>query len=545
MPRVIKAPRGSNISCQGWVQEAIMRMLMNNLDPEVAEDPSQLVIYGGQGRVVRNWDAYDKIIDALQQLKGNETLVIQSGKPVAVFPTHSHAPRVIMSTAMMVPAWASWKRFRELEKKGLTMYGQSTAASWSYIGIQGILQGTCDTLSLLAQRFYGGSLQGRLVLTSGLGGMGSAQPPAVTINQGVVIVVEADREQIIGRLRTSVCDMMAEDYSQALGMAREALRKGEPRSIALCGNAAEVYPRFVEEGVIPDIVTDQTAAHDLLYGYIPAGLSLEEASDLRQSNPDDYIERSLTSIASQVRAMLAMQEEGAIVFDYGNNIRRQAARRGVEDAFSIPGFIKAFIRPLFCEGKGPFRWVAVSGNPQDIYRTDEVLLREFRDSALEKWINFVQKDIQFQGLPARLCWLDHEQRPYFGCLLNRMVREGELGGPVVITRDHLDSGSVAAPFRETEGMKDGSDAIADWPILNAMLNISAGAHFVNLHHGGGVGIGQSIHAGMSVVADGSKEAEEKIKRVLKVDPGIGIVRHADAGYSRAEEVLRGKDYWIP
>lgn len=522
-----------------------MRMLMNTLDPSVAENPWELIVYGGRGKVMRDWESYQKTIKALKRLKDDETLVIQSGRPVAIFQTNPWAPRILMSTAMLVPAWATWKKFRELEAKNLTMYGQSTAASWSYIGAQGILQGTCDTLALLAKKYFDSTLKGKLVLTSGLGGMGAAQALAVTMNQGVVIIVEANRERIERRLKSSLCDMLALHLPQALGMAREALRSGAPRSIGLWGNAAEIYPRFVEEDILPDVVTDQTAAHDLLYGYHPLGLSIEEAASLREENPKEHIERALASIKRQVEAMLTLQQRGSIVFDYGNNIRRQAARAGVRDAFSIPGFVEAFIRPLFCEGRGPFRWVAMSGDPQDIYYTDQVLLTMFPDPHLKSWIDFVQKNIPFQGLPARLCWLDHTQRPLFAKKLNQLVKEKRVKAPLVITRDHLDSGSVAAPFRETEGMIDGSDAIADWPVLNAMLNISSGAHSVSLHHGGGVGIGQSIHAGMSIVADGSAFVEEKIERAFAVDPGIGIVRHAQAGYKRAMEVLREKDYWIP
>jgi urocanate hydratase len=544
--QVVKAPRGSVISCKGWQQEAAMRMLMNNLDPDVAENPHELVVYGGRGKAARNWKAFEAIVKSLKELENDETLLVQSGKPVGVFRTHELAPRVLISNSMLVPKWATWETFWELEEMGLTMYGQMTAGSWIYIGTQGILQGTYETFAEAARQHTGGSLAGKLTLTAGLGGMGGAQPLAVTMNDGVVIAVEVNEEHIKRRLETGYCHMMTASIDEAIRLAREAQEKKEPLSIALLGNAAETHPEFVKRGVIPDIVTDQTSAHDPLGGYIPMGLSLAEAEALRKRDPKQYIERAMKSMAVQVEAMLEMQRKGAVVFDYGNNIRQQAHNAGVKDAFSYPGFVPAYIRHLFCEGKGPFRWVALSGDPDDIYKTDEVVLREFPDDKhLAQWIKFAREKVQFQGLPARICWLGYGERARFGKAINELVRRGEISAPIVIGRDHLDCGSVASPNRETEGMKDGSDAIADWPILNALLNAVSGASWVSVHHGGGVGIGYSIHAGMVVVADGSDEADFRLERVLTTDPGSGVMRHADAGYDKAIETARKQSIKIP
>jgi urocanate hydratase len=546
MAGVIRAPRGTELSCKGWVQEAALRLLMNNLDPEVAERPADLVVYGGRGKAARNWEAFEAIVAALRDLEADETLLVQSGKPVGVFRTHTMAPRVLISNSMLVPAWGTWEKFWELEARGLTMYGQMTAGSWIYIGTQGILQGTFETFAEVARRHFGGSLSGRLVLTAGLGGMGGAQPLAVTMNDGVVIAVEIDPARIERRIQTRYCELLAHSVAEALALAQDAVSRGVPRSIALLGNAAETHQEILRRGVVPDVVTDQTAAHDALDGYVPGGLSLTEARRLRQENPDEYQRRSLASMADQVRAMLGFQQAGSVVFDYGNNIRTQAYSQGVEDAYAFPGFVPAYIRPLFCAGQGPFRWVALSGDSEDIRQTDAAVLREFPDDAkLARWIRLAQERVAFQGLPARLCWLGYGERARFGKVLNRMVREGEVKAPIVIGRDHLDAGSVASPYRETEGMLDGSDAIGDWPILNALLNTAAGASWVSVHHGGGVGIGYSLHAGMVVVADGSPEADERLERVLTTDPGTGVMRHADAGYARASEVAREKGLKIP
>jgi len=542
----IKAPRGTMITCKGWQQEAAMRMLMNNLDPEVAERPEDLVVYGGTGKAARNWEAYHRIVNSLRQLESDETLLVQSGKPVGVVRTHEDAPRVLISNAMLVPAWANWDTFRELELKGLTMYGQMTAGSWIYIGTQGIIQGTYETLAELARQHFGGSLKGRLVVTAGLGGMGGAQPLAVTMNEGVVIAVEVDEKRIERRVRTGYCDTQTADVDEAVRMAEQAMKEGKPLSIALLGNAANMLPELLMRGIRVDVVTDQTSAHDLLNGYIPAGMSLDEAEALRRSDPAQYIERAKESVALHVQSMLDFKRRGAVVFDYGNNIRKQAYEAGVKEAFEIPGFVPAFIRPMFCEGKGPFRWVALSGDPEDIYKTDRAVLEEFpEDEALSRWINMAQKRIRFQGLPARICWLGYGERERFGLRLNNMVKRGELSAPIVIGRDHLDTGSVASPFRETEGMKDGSDAIADWPILNALANTACGASWVSVHHGGGVGIGYSIHAGMVVVADGTDSMARRLSRVLTADPGIGVMRHADAGYDKALQVARERGVKIP
>lgn len=544
--RVVKAPRGSVMSCKGWQQEAAMRMLMNNLDPDVAENPRELVVYGGRGKAARNWDSFEAIVRSLKELENDETLLVQSGKPVGVFRTHELAPRVLISNSMLVPKWATWETFWELEEMGLTMYGQMTAGSWIYIGTQGILQGTYETFAEAARQHYGGSLAGKLTLTAGLGGMGGAQPLAVTMNDGVVIAVEVNEERIRRRLETGYCNMMTTSIDEAVQLAREAQDAKQPLSIALLGNAAETHPEFVKRGVIPDVVTDQTSAHDPLGGYVPMGLSLAESEALRKSDPRQYIERAMKSMAVQVEAILAMKCQGAVAFDYGNNIRQQAYNAGVKEAFSYPGFVPAYIRPLFCEGKGPFRWVALSGDPADIYKTDEVVLREFpEDKHLAQWIEYARDKVQFQGLPARICWLGYGERARFGKAINELVRRGEISAPIVIGRDHLDTGSVASPNRETEGMKDGSDAIADWPILNALLNAVSGASWVSVHHGGGVGIGYSIHAGMVVVADGSDEADFRLERVLTTDPGSGVMRHADAGYDKAIETARKENIKIP
>jgi len=514
-------------------------MLMNNLDPDVAERPDDLVVYGGSGRAARSWEAFDAIVDTLRRLGHDETLVVQSGKPVSVFRTHPWAPRVIIANALLVPAWATWPQFRDLEDRGLTMYGQMTAGSWIYIGTQGILQGTYETLAALARRHFDGTLAGRLVLTAGLGGMGGAQPLAVTMNGGVALVVEVDGARIERRLATKYVDERCGDLDTAIARATEAMSAGIPRSIALEGNAARVLPEMVERGITPDVVTDQTSAHDPLTGYVPDTVPFREAIALRQRAPETYIRMSMAAIAAHVRAMLAFKQRGAVVFDYGNNIRGQAFAAGVAEAFEIPGFVPEYIRPLFCEGKGPFRWAALSGDPADIAATDDLALDMFAgDAALCRWIRLARERVVFQGLPARIFWLGYGDRAKFGLAINDLVRRGTVTAPIVIGRDHLDAGSVASPNRETEGMRDGSDAIADWPVLNALLNTSCGATWVSVHHGGGVGIGNSIHAGMVVVADGTREADEKLQRVLTCDPGLGVVRHADAGYPEAIEMAR-------
>ncbi|WP_430110902.1 urocanate hydratase [Paenibacillus sp. B1-33] len=532
--RSVCAPRGKELTCKGWVQEAAMRMLMNNLDPEVAERPEDLVVYGGIGKAARNWPSYEAIVRELQRLESDETLLIQSGKPVGVFRTHERAPRVLLSNSVLVPNWANWEHFRELERKGLMMYGQMTAGSWIYIGTQGILQGTYETFAEAARQHAGGSLRGTLTLTAGLGGMGGAQPLAVTMNDGVVIAVEADRSRIERRIETRYCDVLAENVDEALELARHAIDEKRSLSIGLLGNAAEIFPEFVRRGIKPDFVTDQTSAHDPLNGYIPAGYSLEEAAALRTRDPKHYIELAKASMAVHVQAMLDLQKQGAVVFDYGNNIRQVAFDQGVQDAFAFPGFVPAYIRPLFCEGKGPFRWAALSGDPEDIRKTDELVLKLFPENDhLRRWITMAQERIAFQGLPARICWLGYGERAKFGLAINEMVKSGELSAPIVIGRDHLDCGSVASPNRETEGMKDGSDAVGDWAILNALINTSAGASWVSVHHGGGVGMGYSLHAGMVVVADGTEEAAERLRCVLTTDPGMGVIRHVDAGYDEA------------
>ncbi len=544
--RSYRAPRGTSLTCQGWPQEAALRMLMNNLDPEVAERPEDLIVYGGTGKAARNWEAFDAIVRSLRSLAHDETLIVQSGKPVGIFKTHPGAPRVLIANANLVPKWADWDTFRDLEDRGLTMYGQMTAGSWIYIGSQGILQGTYETLSALARRHFGGSLSGRIVVTAGLGGMGGAQPLAVTMNGGVAVVIEVDPARIEKRLASGYLDESTADLDAAVRRAQQYARDGMARSIGVLGNAAEVLPALVARGFLPDVVTDQTSAHDPLVGYVPDRLSLADATRLRTSDPADYQRRSIAAMGKHVTAMRTWQQRGAIVFDYGNNIRAQAVKAGVSDAFQIPGFVPEYIRPLFCEGKGPFRWVALSGDPEDIRVTDRAALEMFPDDeALCRWLRLAGERVPFQGLPARVCWLGQGDRARFGLKLNDLVRSGAVKAPIVIGRDHLDTGSVASPNRETEGMRDGSDAIADWPILNALLNASAGATWVSVHHGGGVGIGYSIHAGMVIVADGTREADQRLARVLTCDPGMGVVRHADAGYPEAIQTARDHGVRIP
>lgn len=544
--QTIRAPRGTELQAKGWVQEAALRMLMNNLDPEVAEKPEELVVYGGIGRAARNWESYQAIVDSLKTLESDETLLVQSGKPVAIFKSHEDAPRVLLANSNLVPKWANWDHFRELEKKGLMMYGQMTAGSWIYIGTQGILQGTYETFGEAARQHFGGSLKGTLTLTAGLGGMGGAQPLAVTMNGGVVIAIDVDKRSIDRRIEKRYCDMYTESLEEALTVANEYKEKREPISIGLLGNAAEILPELVKRNITPDLVTDQTSAHDPLNGYIPVGYTLEEAAKLREEDPERYVQLSKESMTKHVEAMLAMQEKGAITFDYGNNIRQVAFDEGLKNAFDFPGFVPAFIRPLFCEGKGPFRWVALSGDPEDIYKTDEVILREFADNEhLCNWIRMARQQVEFQGLPSRICWLGYGERAKFGRTINEMVANGELSAPIVIGRDHLDCGSVASPNRETEAMKDGSDAVADWPILNALINSVNGASWVSVHHGGGVGMGYSLHAGMVIVADGTEAAAKRIERVLTSDPGMGVVRHVDAGYDLAVETAKEKGVNIP
>jgi urocanate hydratase len=530
----IKAPRGAALSCQGWAQEAALRMLMNNLDDEVAERPGDLVVYGGAGKAARNWDAYAAIVKELKALRSDETLLIQSGKPVGVLPTHRYAPRVLLANANLVGHWATWDEFRRLEALGLIMYGQMTAGSWMYIGTQGIVQGTFETFAAAAARHFGGTLKGRFVLTGGMGGMGGAQPLAATMNGAAILCIEVDQSRIERRLKAGYCDRMTVSLDEAIGWIKAAKAAREPLSVGLVGNCAEILPVLIRRGVVPDLLTDQTSAHDPLNGYIPAGLTVEEATALRAQRPAEYVERALDSIATHVRAMLSLQKAGAVVFDYGNNIRTMAFQRGVTDAYAFPGFVQAYIRPLFCEGRGPFRWIALSGDAADIEVTDRAAQELFPDNEpLQRWLTLARRHVRFQGLPARICWLGYGERAAMGARLNELVAGGTLKAPVVIGRDHLDAGSVASPYRETEGMRDGSDAIADWPILNALLNTASGASWVSFHHGGGVGIGYSLHAGQAIVADGTSEAAEKLERVLRNDPGIGILRHADAGYPEA------------
>ncbi|MFI5145271.1 MAG: urocanate hydratase [Ignavibacteria bacterium] len=532
----IKAPTGTKITCKSWLTEAPMRMLMNNLDPDVAERPDDLIVYGGSGKAARNWDCYNKIVETLKTLEEDETLLVQSGKPVAVFKTHKMAPRVIISNAQIVPAWATWDEFRRLDALGLTMYGQMTAGSWIYIGTQGILQGTYETFASCAEKHFGGSLAGKFILTSGLGGMGGAQPLAATMNGAAFLGVDVDKKRIQKRIDTGYCDVITENLDEAIKIVLEAKQKKISKSVGLVGNAGEVLPELLKRNIIPDIVTDQTSAHDMLNGYVPMGMKLEEAFELRKSNPDKYIELARKTVVVHCKAMFEFMQKGSIVFDYGNNIRGEAYNNCFKSAFEIPGFVPEYIRPLFCDGKGPFRWAALSGDPNDIFVTDEYVLKTFPENkALARWIENAQKKVHFQGLPSRICWLGYGERAKMGKIFNELVREGKVKAPIVIGRDHLDCGSVASPNRETEKMKDGSDAIADWPILNFALNAIGGATWVSLHHGGGVGIGLSIHAGMVIVADGTKDAEERLDRVLNYDPAMGIVRHADAGYEKAIE----------
>jgi urocanate hydratase len=532
--KIIKAPRGTQISCKGWIQEAAMRMLMNNLDPDVAENPEELIVYGGKGKAARNWECFEAIVKSLKQLENDETLLVQSGKPVAIFKTHLNAPRVIISNSMLVPKWATWDEFRRLEALGLTMYGQMTAGSWIYIGTQGILQGTYETFAECARKYFNSTLSGRFLLTSGLGGMGGAQPLAATMNGAAFLGIDVDKNRIKKRLDTGYIDILSEDLSEALNIVLKAKKNKKAVSVGLVGNAGEILPKILEKKIIPDILTDQTSAHDTLNGYVPMDISFEEAIELRKSNPSKYIELAKKTIVVHLKAMLEFQKRGSITFDYGNNIRGEAKDNGVENAFEIPGFVPEYIRPLFCDGKGPFRWAALSGDPQDIFETDKAIIETFPgNKSLLNWIDKAQKKVHFQGLPARICWLGYGERAIMGKKFNQLVADKKVKAPIVIGRDHLDCGSVASPNRETEKMKDGSDAIADWPILNALLNSIGGASWVSVHHGGGVGIGNSIHAGMVVVADGTKEAEERLERVLTYDPGMGIVRHADAGYEQA------------
>ncbi|MBY0360122.1 MAG: urocanate hydratase [Candidatus Obscuribacterales bacterium] len=542
----VKAPTGANLNAKGWIQEAALRMLLNNLDPEVAENPSELVVYGGSGKAARNWDCLKAIVKALLELENDETLLVSSGKPVGRFKSHNDAPRVLIANSNLVGAWANWPYFRELEKKGLIMFGQMTAGSWIYIGTQGILQGTYETFASLARKHYSGSLKGRIVLTAGLGGMGGAQPLSITMNEGVALCVEVDETRIKRRLETKYLDVQAKDLADAIKMALEAKEKGQAISIGVLGNAAEVLPELIARGFKPDVVTDQTSAHDPLNGYVPEGYSLEAANNLRKSDPDRYLSLSVASISKHVETMLKFQELGAVVFDYGNNIRQVAKDAGVTKAFNFPGFVPAFIRPLFCEGKGPFRWAALSGDPADIAAIDQAILENFPENeSLARWIRLASEQVKFQGLPARICWLGYGDRAKLGLIINELVAQKKLKAPIVIGRDHLDCGSVASPNRETESMKDGSDAIADWVYLNAMINAVGGASWVSLHHGGGVGIGYSLHAGQVIVADGSKEAAARLKRVLTTDPGMGVIRHADAGYEEAISFAEAQQIAIP
>ncbi len=545
--RVIRAPRGTEISCRGWQQEAALRMLMNNLDPEVAERPEQLIVYGGIGKAARNWECYDAIVATLKRLKNDETLLVQSGKPVGVFRTHENAPRVLIANANLVPHWGTWDEFRRLDALGLTMYGQMTAGSWIYIGTQGILQGTYECFAAVAKQRFDNTLRNKLVVTAGLGGMGGAQPLAATMNEATALIAEVDRTRIQRRIDKRYLDEEAPSLDAAIARALEARDKGEAVSIGVVANAVELLEALIARGIVPDILTDQTSAHDELTGYVPAGMSFDEALSLRNNDPEKYVELSYATMARHMRAMLELQRRGAITFDYGNNLRGQAKdKAGVTNAFEVGGFVPLFIRPLFCEGKGPFRWAVLSGDPNDLFVTDEAILELFpHDEPLHRWVRMAQKRVEFQGLPARICWLGYGERHRAGLLFNDLVRSGKVKAPIVIGRDHLDSGSVASPNRETEGMRDGSDAIADWPILNALLNTSAGATWVSVHHGGGVGIGYSLHAGMVVVADGTDEAAARLERVLTADPGTGVMRHADAGYDIAVEVARERGVDLP
>jgi len=538
----IRAPRGTKISCKGWLQEAALRMLMNNLDPDVAEKPEELIVYGGRGKAARNEECYHAIVKSLKALENDETLLIQSGKPVGVFKTHSNAPRVLLANSNLVGNWATWEHFDELEKKGLMMFGQMTAGSWIYIGSQGILQGTYETFAEAARQHFDGNLEGKLVVTGGLGGMGGAQPLAATMNGGTFLAAEIDPKRIKKRLETGYCDEISDNIDQAIDTAVEWKNSKTGKSIAVVANIVDLLERMIERNIIPDLLTDQTSAHDPLIGYIPQELSLEEAGRLREENPEKYLQKSYSSMAKHVRAMLTLKDKGAHTFDYGNNLRARAKKAGVENAFDFPGFVPAYVRPLFCEGKGPFRWAALSGDPKDIAETDKIILELFpEDKGLSRWINMAQERVQFQGLPARICWLGYGERARAGLAFNELVKSGKVKAPIVIGRDHLDAGSVASPNRETEGMKDGTDAVADWPILNALLNTAAGASWVSFHHGGGVGMGYSLHAGMVVVADGTDEAAERLERVLTTDPGTGIMRHVDAGYGKARKVAKERN----
>ena len=542
----IHAPRGTQLSCKSWSLEAPLRMLMNNVDPDVAEIPEELIVYGGAGKAARNWECFWAIVESLKNMDEDETLLVQSGKPVAIFRTSTWAPRVLIANSLLVPNWANWDYFRKLEAMGLIMYGQMTAGSWIYIGTQGIIQGTYETFAAAANKHFDGTLRGKFVLTAGMGGMSGAQPLAITMNGGVALVVEVNPARIERRLKQGFVDTMVWDLDEALKLVDKHVKAKKPYSIGLVGNASDTHPELVRRGIIPDLLTDQTSAHDTLNGYVPGGMTYEEAIDLRHRDPDTYVKLAYESIARQMEAMLEMQRQGAVAFDYGNNIRGQAVKAGVKDAFNIPGFVLEYIRPLFCEGRGPFRWVALSGDPEDIYRTDRTVLKLFPENdILTRWIKLAEEKVPFQGLPARVCWLGYGERAEFGLRINHMVRKGQLKAPIVIGRDHLDTGSVASPYRETEQMKDGSDAIADWPILNALLNTASGATWISVHHGGGVGIGYSIHAGQVIVADGTKASDLKLERVLTNDPGIGIARHADAGYSKAIEVAQSKHIRIP
>jgi len=544
--RNIRSPRGAKLNCKGWHQEAALRCLMNNLDREVAEKPDELIVYGGAGKAARNWDSFDAIVHALQNLENDETLLVQSGKPVGIFRTHEYAPRVLIANSNLVGAWANWEHFHELERRGLMMYGQMTAGSWIYIGTQGIVQGTFETFASMADKHFGGDLSGKLLLSGGLGGMGGAQPLAATLNGAVFLGIEVDPDRIERRVRTGYCDQIAQTLDEAVDICEDAREQKRTISVGLVGNCAEILPEIVRRGVKIDAVTDQTSAHDPLNGYVPAGLSLEGAVELRRIDADGYIERSMESMARHVEAMLALKRSGAVTFDYGNNIRKMAFDAGLKEAFEIPGFVPEYIRPLFCEGKGPFRWVALSGEAEDIRKTDDLALELFPDDrTLNRWLRLARDRVKFQGLPARICWLGYGERAEMGEAINELVKRGDLKAPIAIGRDHLDTGSVASPFRETEGMKDGSDAVADWPILNALLNTASGASWVSFHHGGGVGIGYSLHAGQVSVADGTDEAAKRLNRVLTNDPGIGIARHVDAGYEEAIETAREKRVQVP
>ena len=544
--RIVKAPRGNRISCKGWGQEAALRMLMNNLDPDVAEKSDELIVYGGTGRAARDWKCFDAIVRSLQELENDETLLVQSGKPVGVFRTREDAPRVLIANSNLVGHWSNWSEFNRLERMGLTMYGQMTAGSWIYIGSQGIIQGTFETFAAVGSRHFSGSLAGKFVLSGGMGGMGGAQPLAATMNGACFLGIDVDPARIEKRLKTGYCDRLSRDLDEALQIIGDAQKQGTAISVGLVGNCADVLPELVRRGIVPDVVTDQTSAHDALNGYVPNGMSYDEALRLRKENPDEYIKHSMESMATHVRAMLDLKRLGAVTFDYGNNIRAQAEQTGVKDAFEIPGFVPEYIRPLFCEGRGPYRWVALSGDPDDIRKTDDLASELFPDDpVLDRWLKLAREKVHFQGLPARVCWIGYGDRAEFGAAMNEMVRSGKLSAPIVIGRDHLDTGSVASPYRETEGMIDGSDAIADWPLLNALINTAAGATWVSIHNGGGVGIGYSQHAGMVVVADGTEEASVRLRRVLTTDPGMGIIRHADAGYDKAIEEATKHGIKIP